>query len=97
MSPQDDRLPMTVLLPDSTAGAIEAFDSAAALRLAVVGRDAVKGLGADWDKPGVYVRRTERSGRRRQRPDVSVQSRMPIGRRSLFVVSRPGLAERQRV
>ena len=50
----DDRLPFTCLVPDAP-GIIDIYDQTAALRMAVVERDAVHGLGDDWDVPGAYV------------------------------------------
>lgn len=52
---RDDALPVTVLLPDSPAMPITLYDSGAALRMAVVERDGVQSLTADWDRPGVYL------------------------------------------
>ena len=51
----DDASPLTVLLPESVSDPVEMFDASAALRMAVVERDGVAGLGAEWDCPGVYV------------------------------------------
>lgn len=50
----DDRLPFTCLVPDGP-GIIDIYDQTAALRMAVVERDAVHELGDDWDVPGAYV------------------------------------------
>lgn len=50
-----DALPITALIPDSATSCIELYDRHAALKIAVVERDGVPHLGADWDVPGVYV------------------------------------------
>lgn len=50
-----DHLPITALLPDSTASPVLLFDGQSALRMAVVERDWINGLDTDWDTPGVYV------------------------------------------
>jgi Restriction Enzyme Adenine Methylase Associated len=54
-TPEDDRLPVTVLIPDSVAAAIEIYEQSAALRVAIVERVGVGALGADWDRPGLYI------------------------------------------
>lgn len=54
-TPGDDRLPVTVLIPDSVAAAIEIYEQSAALRMAIVERVGVGALGADWDRPGLYI------------------------------------------
>jgi len=51
----DDRLPVTVLIPDTVAAAIEIYEQSAALRMAIVERVGVGALGAEWDRPGLYV------------------------------------------
>ena len=50
----DDRLPFTCLVPDAP-GVIDIYDQTAALRMAVVEREAVPALGGAWDAPGAYV------------------------------------------
>ena len=50
-----EALPLTTLLPDSAADPIVMFDAHAALRLALVERDAAHLIGTDWDQPGVYL------------------------------------------
>lgn len=50
----DDRLPFTCLVPDGP-GVIDIYDQTAALRTALVEREAVHGLSDDWDVPGAYV------------------------------------------
>lgn len=51
----DDASPLTVLLPESVSDPVEMYDPHAALRMAVIERDGVAGLGVEWDCPGVYV------------------------------------------
>lgn len=51
----NDALPVTTLLPDSAADPIVIYDATAALRLAIVERDAARLLSAEWDEPGAYV------------------------------------------
>lgn len=51
----DDALPVTVLLPESSSDPIVIYDAHAALRVAIVERDAVRNLSALWDQPGVYI------------------------------------------
>jgi hypothetical protein len=51
----DDALPVTVLLPDAAAMPVVLYDGGAALRMAIVERDGVQALSADWDRPGVYL------------------------------------------
>ena len=50
----DDRLPFTCLVPDGP-GVIDIYDQTAALRIAVVERDAVHWLSEAWDVPGAYL------------------------------------------
>lgn len=50
-----EALPITTLLPDSAAEAIILFDSHAALRFALVERDAAHLIGEGWDRPGNYI------------------------------------------
>jgi hypothetical protein len=52
---QGEALPLTVLLPDTAGEPIIMFASHAALRLALVERDAASQVGEGWDKPGVYL------------------------------------------
>lgn len=52
---RDARLPFTVLLPDTRLEPIEIHDHSVALRMALVEKDAVALLGAEWDRPGVYI------------------------------------------
>jgi hypothetical protein len=54
-SSRDDRLPFTVLLPDSGNQPIEIHDHLTALRLCVVEKDSVGLLSEAWDAPGAYV------------------------------------------
>jgi hypothetical protein len=51
----DDRLPLTVLVPDSACEPIDVYEQSAALRMAIVERVGVSALGSDWDRPGLYV------------------------------------------
>ena len=51
----DDRLPVTVLVPDTVTAPIEVYEQSAALRMAIIERGGVGALGADWDRPGLYV------------------------------------------
>jgi hypothetical protein len=51
----DDRLPLTVLVPDSAREAIDVYEQSAALRMAIVERAGVSALGSTWDRPGMYV------------------------------------------
>lgn len=51
----DDRMPFTVLVPDSPYEPIELFDQSAALRMTLVDIQGVSRLDASWDSPGVYV------------------------------------------
>lgn len=48
-------LPVTVLLPDTAADPIVMFDAHAALRLALVERDAAHLLDSGWETPGNYI------------------------------------------
>lgn len=50
----DDRLPFTCLVPDAQ-GVIDIYDQTAALRIAVVDREAAHQLGDEWDTPGAYL------------------------------------------
>lgn len=50
-----DALPFTVVIPDSSSGAIEIFDQHAALKIAVVDRACAHLLSDEWDTPGVYL------------------------------------------
>jgi hypothetical protein len=54
-SPGDDRLPVTVLVPDTIAAPIEIYEQSAALRMAIVERAGVGALSAKWDQPGLYI------------------------------------------
>jgi hypothetical protein len=49
-----DALPLTVLIPESPRRPIVAYDSQAALRVAIVEHDFVANLDETWDSPGVY-------------------------------------------
>ena len=49
-----DALPLTVLIPESPRRPIVAYDSQAALRVAIVERDFVSNLDETWDCPGIY-------------------------------------------
>lgn len=51
----DNRLPFTVLLPDSWREPIEIHDQMTALCLAIVEKDSVRYLDDSWDRPGLYV------------------------------------------
>src|SRR4051812_32301511 len=50
-----EALPVTTLLPETSAEPIVMFDAHAALRLALVERDSAHLIGMDWDQPGVYI------------------------------------------
>lgn len=50
-----DALPLTVLVPESGRRPIVVYDSQAALRLAIVEREAVSFLDEAWDSAGVYL------------------------------------------
>ena len=55
-SKYDDALPITSLLPETSATPVLIYDPYAALRIAVVERDFAKQLDAEeWDQPGVYI------------------------------------------
>lgn len=55
MATRDDRLPFTVLLPDTRLQPIQIHDHLTSLRMALVEKDAVHLLDQSWDRPGVYV------------------------------------------
>lgn len=48
-------VPLTMLVPESNWEPVVIYDSQAALRMAVVERDGVGGLGEEWDVPGTYL------------------------------------------
>lgn len=52
----NDSLPITTLLPETAAEPVVMYDSHAALRFAIVERDAAMNLDADvWNQPGAYI------------------------------------------
>lgn len=53
--PLQDALPVTALLPETAADPIVMFEAHAALRVAVVERDAAALIDTDWDAPGIYI------------------------------------------
>lgn len=53
--PIQEALPITVLLPEASSQPVMIYESSAALRIAIVERDAVQMLGAEWDQPGNYI------------------------------------------
>lgn len=55
INPTDDALPITALVPETSAVPITLYDSSAALCVAVVERDGSHLLPAEWDVPGVYL------------------------------------------
>ncbi len=54
MSQGSTALPVTALLAAEAAQPVVIFDGNAALRMAIVDRASVRGLGDSWDAPGVY-------------------------------------------
>ena len=51
----DDSLPLTVLVPENSSAIIDVFDQHAALKVAVVERDGVSSVSAEWDVSGAYI------------------------------------------
>ena len=51
----DDRLPFHVLVPADPDSVIDVYEQSAALQLAIIDRQSVRSLSAEWDAPGVYV------------------------------------------
>ncbi len=52
----NDSLPITTLLPESSTDPVVMYDSHAALRVAIVERDSVGNLDAEiWNQPGAYI------------------------------------------
>ncbi len=51
----NDELPVTALLPATSAEPVIMFEAHAALRLALVERGGATLIGSEWDAPGVYI------------------------------------------
>lgn len=54
-TPKNDELPVTALLPATSAEPVIMFEAHAALRLALVERGGASLLPTEWDAPGVYI------------------------------------------
>ena len=52
---RDEASPFTTLIPQSPSDPIVIYNDAAALRMAVVDKEAIALLDADWERPGVYL------------------------------------------